>query len=156
MSVHYRWRYAWMVVLCCRFTVVVTRENYPLDQPPPLAPPMSSVWLQPAHTVTLLNALTLVNLLPYELNYFIKDIVSSRIQPGHEAAIHQVTCYMWLLKVFNGIPWWKSTSERKFIIHAYCGLVQVGQYLAQYSRTQASLRFCSMYKRLRLLIYACC
>lgn len=79
-----------MVVLCCRFTVVVTRENYPVDQPPPLAPPMSSVWLQPAHTVTLLNALTLVNLLPYELNYSIKDIVSSRIRPGHEAAIHQV------------------------------------------------------------------
>ncbi|XP_054285267.1 intermembrane lipid transfer protein VPS13D-like [Macrosteles quadrilineatus] len=73
-----------------KFSVMVKRENYPVDRPPPLAPPLSSVWLQPAHTITLLNALTIVNLLPQELSYNIRDIVKGRIRPGQEAAVHQV------------------------------------------------------------------
>lgn len=74
-----------------RFTAVIRRENYPYDRPPPLAPPLHNMWLQPAHTITLLSALTIVNLLPLELAYSIKDITKGRIKPGQQAAIHEVS-----------------------------------------------------------------
>lgn len=74
-----------------RFTAAVRRENYPFDRPPPLAPPLHNMWLQPAHTITLLSALTIVNLLPHELAYSIKDITKGRIKPGQQAAIHEVS-----------------------------------------------------------------
>lgn len=73
-----------------RFTAAIHRENYPYDRPPPLAPPLHNMWLQPAHTITLLSALTIVNLLPHELAYSIKDISKGRIKPGQQAAIHEV------------------------------------------------------------------
>lgn len=74
-----------------RFSVVVHREHYPVERPPPLTPSLSNLWLQPAHTVILLNALTVVNLLPLELTYSIKDVVRGRIRPGQQAAINQVS-----------------------------------------------------------------
>lgn len=46
-------------------------------------------WTQPAHTITLLPSLLLVNLLPVDLNYCLGKIVG-RIQPGSEASLTYV------------------------------------------------------------------
>ncbi|XP_075234181.1 vacuolar protein sorting 13D [Lycorma delicatula] len=73
-----------------RFCVITKRENYPYDRPPPVAPPLHNVWVQPAHTIKLISPLTLVNLLPHELYYRVRDIVRGRIGPGQQTAVQQV------------------------------------------------------------------
>lgn len=45
---------------------------------------------QPAHTITLLSPLVVVNLLPYELLWQIKAIESGIVKPGKSTAIHTV------------------------------------------------------------------
>ena len=74
-------------VLCCRFCAAVHRENFPVQR-------VTSVykWVQPAHTIVLISPITIVNLLPYDLNYAVKDALNSagRIRPGRSAALTQV------------------------------------------------------------------
>ncbi|KAK7503179.1 hypothetical protein BaRGS_00005444, partial [Batillaria attramentaria] len=73
-----------------RFCVSVLRENYPEDtlQPPPPGHITPTV---PGHLVTLLPPVTVINLLPLELHYYLRGTqVSGNLKPGHEAALHGV------------------------------------------------------------------
>uniref|UniRef100_A0A0A9WG36 Vacuolar protein sorting-associated protein 13D n=3 Tax=Lygus hesperus TaxID=30085 RepID=A0A0A9WG36_LYGHE len=73
-----------------RFCAAIHRENYPADRHPPLTPPLSYSMVQPAHTITLLPPLTIVNLLPYELCYSIKDKVKNVVKPGQQHSDYTV------------------------------------------------------------------
>ncbi|XP_034247458.1 vacuolar protein sorting-associated protein 13D isoform X2 [Thrips palmi] len=71
-----------------RFCAAVTRENYPLER--------TGLWVQPAHTITLLCCVTVVNLLPYDLHYAVqsKTLSASRasgvIKPGGQDPVREV------------------------------------------------------------------
>lgn len=69
-----------------RFCTAIKRENYPVEQAPPLAPLLAQVWLQPAHYIILQPPLTIVNLLPYELFYTMKGSGKGKniIKPGFQ------------------------------------------------------------------------
>lgn len=71
-----------------RFCAEIRRENYPTDRAAALHG-VTGQWTQPAHTITLLPALLLVNLLPVDLNYSLVGVLG-RIQPGCEAPITYV------------------------------------------------------------------
>ena len=68
----------------------VLREHYPedgLDQ-------HDSKTTLPGHQVTLLPPVTVINLLPLELHYYLKGTqVSGNLKPGHEAALHGVSTW---------------------------------------------------------------
>ncbi|XP_025097802.1 vacuolar protein sorting-associated protein 13D-like isoform X4 [Pomacea canaliculata] len=69
---------------CYRFCVSVLRENYPED-------PVSSTTSMPGHRVTLLSPVTIINLLPLELHFYLRGTeVSGNLKPGREAALHGV------------------------------------------------------------------
>ncbi|XP_069683777.1 intermembrane lipid transfer protein Vps13D isoform X2 [Periplaneta americana] len=73
---------------CFRFCAAIHRENFPYER-------ITSAykWVQPAHSVTLLSPITIVNLLPYDLHYAVKDAPSSsagRMKPGESASLTQV------------------------------------------------------------------
>lgn len=72
-----------------RFCAEIRRENYPVDRAAALHG-VTGQWTQPAHTITLLPALLLVNLLPVDLNYCLEGVLG-RIQPGCEAPITYVS-----------------------------------------------------------------
>jgi vacuolar protein sorting-associated protein 13D len=76
---------------CFRFCAAIHRENFPYERV------LSAYkWVQPAHTITLLSPITIVNLLPYDLHFAVKDVPSSsagRIKPGQSAALTQVAHY---------------------------------------------------------------
>lgn len=71
-----------------KFCAAVTRENYPLER--------TGLWVQPAHTITLLCCVTIVNLLPYDLHYAVhsKTLTASRasgvIKPGGQDPVREV------------------------------------------------------------------
>jgi vacuolar protein sorting-associated protein 13D len=71
-----------------RFCAAVHRENFPYERAS-----SAHKWVQPAHTISLLSPITIVNLLPYDLHYAVKDVPSNsagRIKPGHSASLTQV------------------------------------------------------------------
>lgn len=72
-----------------RFCAEIRRENYPTDRAAALHG-VTGQWTQPAHTITLLPSLLLVNLLPVDLNYCLEGVLG-RIQPGCEAPITYVS-----------------------------------------------------------------
>lgn len=71
-----------------KFCAAVMRENYPVER--------TGLWVQPAHTITLLCCVTIVNLLPYDLHYAVhsKTLTSSRvsgvIKPGGQDPVREV------------------------------------------------------------------
>jgi len=76
--------------LCYRFATVVVRENFPLDNSQQ-GPGVRSLRALPGHQISLLPPLQLVNLLPFELKYRIKDIgIETSIKPGQNDSIHYV------------------------------------------------------------------
>lgn len=77
-----------ILLLNCRFCAEIRRDNYPIDRAAALHG-VTGQWTQPAHTITLLPSLLLVNLLPVDLNYCLEGTLG-RIQPGSEAAITYV------------------------------------------------------------------
>jgi vacuolar protein sorting-associated protein 13D len=71
-----------------RFCAAIHRENFPYERVLP-----AYKWVQPAHTITLLSPITIVNLLPYDLHFAVKDAPSNsagRIKPGQSASLTQV------------------------------------------------------------------
>ena len=66
----------------------VLREHYPEDK----VDPGGFLTALPGHQVTLLPPVTVINLLPLELHYYLKGThVSGNLKPGHEAALHGVS-----------------------------------------------------------------
>ncbi|KAF6730225.1 Vacuolar protein sorting-associated protein 13D [Oryzias melastigma] len=74
-----------------RFCVVIKKENYP-DQLPAkrqVSGGTQEIYRQPGHTIYLLPTMVLVNLLPCELNYYIKGVhIKGSLNSGKEAVLH--------------------------------------------------------------------
>ncbi|XP_065141972.1 intermembrane lipid transfer protein VPS13D isoform X2 [Paramisgurnus dabryanus] len=73
-----------------RFCVVIKKENYPEQQPAKtVAGSANQIYRQPGHTIYLLPTLVLANLLPCDLNYYIKGTsITGALKPGKEAVLH--------------------------------------------------------------------
>ncbi|KAK1801786.1 hypothetical protein P4O66_022429 [Electrophorus voltai] len=73
-----------------RFCVVIKKENYPEQQPAKaIAGGTKQIYRQPGHTIYLLPTLVLANLLPCDLNYYIKGTsITGTMKPGKEAVLH--------------------------------------------------------------------
>ncbi|XP_031659504.1 vacuolar protein sorting-associated protein 13D isoform X1 [Oncorhynchus kisutch] len=75
-----------------RFCVVIKKENYPDQQPAKTVSGSGSskqIYWQPGHTIYLLPTLVLANLLPCDLNYYIKGTsIKGSLKPGKEAVLH--------------------------------------------------------------------
>uniref|UniRef100_A0A672ZCY6 Vacuolar protein sorting 13 homolog D n=1 Tax=Sphaeramia orbicularis TaxID=375764 RepID=A0A672ZCY6_9TELE len=73
-----------------RFCVVIKKENYP-DQRPAKRDVggAKQIYRQPGHSVYLLPTMVLANLLPCDLNYYIKGTaIKGSLKPGKEAVLH--------------------------------------------------------------------
>ncbi|KAL7638274.1 UNVERIFIED_CONTAM: hypothetical protein RMT77_010838 [Armadillidium vulgare] len=81
-----------------RFYVHIKRDNYPVDEvsPRPRSPidmeqQMKLNWIQPGHTITLVSPITIINLLPSDLHYEIKQTnQKGRIKSAEETFISSV------------------------------------------------------------------
>lgn len=76
--------------------------------------------MQPAHTITLLSPVTIVNLLPYDLHYAVKDAVTNcagHIKPGQSSLLTQVPLVKCV--VYESASLGFSVTEG-CIVHAYC------------------------------------
>ncbi|KAK3518898.1 hypothetical protein QTP70_014935, partial [Hemibagrus guttatus] len=73
-----------------RFCVVIKKENYPDQQPAKMVTGgAEQIYRQPGHTIYLLPTLVLTNLLPCDLNYYIKGTsIKGTMKPGKEAVHH--------------------------------------------------------------------
>ncbi|XP_072222806.1 intermembrane lipid transfer protein VPS13D isoform X2 [Leuresthes tenuis] len=74
-----------------RFCVVIKKENYPDQQPAKrqMSGGAQQIYRQPGHTVYLLPTMVLHNLLPCDLNYYIKGTsIKGALKPGKEAVLH--------------------------------------------------------------------
>ncbi|KAJ8370962.1 hypothetical protein SKAU_G00109900 [Synaphobranchus kaupii] len=73
-----------------RFCVVIKKENYPDQQPAKtVSGGAKQIYRQPGHTIYLLPTLVLANLLPCDLNYYIKGTtIKGSLKPGKEAVLH--------------------------------------------------------------------
>ncbi|XP_034027547.1 LOW QUALITY PROTEIN: vacuolar protein sorting-associated protein 13D [Thalassophryne amazonica] len=75
-----------------RFCVVIKKENYPDQQPAKKLPGSSNqIYRQPGHTIYLLPTMVLANMLPCDLNYYIKGTtIAGVLKAGKEAVLHGV------------------------------------------------------------------
>lgn len=75
-----------------RFCVVTKKEKYPEQQPAKrVSGSTQQIYRQPGHTVYLLPTMVLANLLPCDLNYYIKGTsIKGLLKPGKEAVLHAV------------------------------------------------------------------
>uniref|UniRef100_A0A8C4H619 Vacuolar protein sorting 13 homolog D n=1 Tax=Dicentrarchus labrax TaxID=13489 RepID=A0A8C4H619_DICLA len=73
-----------------RFCVVIKKENYPEQQPAKrVSGSAKQIYRQPGHTIYLLPTMVLANLLPCDLNYYIKGTsIKGSLRPGKEAVLH--------------------------------------------------------------------
>lgn len=73
-----------------RFCVVIKKENYPEQQPAKrVSDGAKEIYRQPGHTIYLLPTMVLANLLPCDLNYYIKGTsIKGSLKPGKEAMLH--------------------------------------------------------------------
>ncbi|XP_071393480.1 intermembrane lipid transfer protein VPS13D [Centroberyx affinis] len=73
-----------------RFCVVIKKENYPDQQPAKrVSGSAKQIYRQPGHTIYLLPTMVLANLLPCDLNYYIKGTsIKGSLKPGKEAVLH--------------------------------------------------------------------
>nr|XP_046254049.1 vacuolar protein sorting-associated protein 13D isoform X1 [Scatophagus argus]XP_046254050.1 vacuolar protein sorting-associated protein 13D isoform X1 [Scatophagus argus]XP_046254051.1 vacuolar protein sorting-associated protein 13D isoform X1 [Scatophagus argus] len=73
-----------------RFCVVIKKENYPEQQPAKrVSSSAKQIYRQPGHTIYLLPTMVLANLLPCDLNYYIKGTsIKGSLKPGKEAVLH--------------------------------------------------------------------
>ena len=71
--------------ISARFCVAVRREMYPEDQTYPGLLPL------PGHTVIVMPPVTVCNLLPIDLQYYLKGTeISGNIKPGTDTQLHAV------------------------------------------------------------------
>lgn len=101
------------VLLLCRFSrfcAEIKRENYPSERSPQMAE-ATVFWAQPAHTITLLPTVLLVNLMPCDLNYSMLG-GSGRLGAGAELGLTDVSfssksnhitlsCYFPIIRTYN-------------------------------------------------------
>lgn len=69
-----------------RFLVLMKRRNFPIDKES-----RTSVIVQPAHKIYILPVLEIVNLLPYELHYSVKnENITGYIKPGKGKSLYTI------------------------------------------------------------------
>ncbi|XP_066231199.1 intermembrane lipid transfer protein VPS13D isoform X2 [Saccopteryx leptura] len=73
-----------------RFCVAIKKENYPDYMPSNIfSDSAKQIFRQPGHTIYLLPTVVLCNLLPCELDFYVKGMpVSGTLKPGKEVALH--------------------------------------------------------------------
>lgn len=73
-----------------RFCVAIKKENYPDYMPSNIfSDSAKQIFRQPGHTIYLLPTVVLCNLLPCELEFYVKGVpISGTLKPGKEAALH--------------------------------------------------------------------
>lgn len=72
-----------------RFCVSVQRDGFPFENTP--VEKGSYDFVQPAHTLTILPPIVLVNLLPIDLSYCIRAYaIRGNIKPGHFSPVYKV------------------------------------------------------------------
>nr|XP_033778552.1 vacuolar protein sorting-associated protein 13D isoform X3 [Geotrypetes seraphini] len=73
-----------------RFCVAMKKENYPYYMPSNIfSDSAKQIFRQPGHTIYLLPTVVVCNLLPCELNFYVKGMpISGTLKPGKEAALH--------------------------------------------------------------------
>uniref|UniRef100_A0A3Q2EIY1 Vacuolar protein sorting 13 homolog D n=1 Tax=Cyprinodon variegatus TaxID=28743 RepID=A0A3Q2EIY1_CYPVA len=74
-----------------RFCVVIKKENFPEQQPArrQVSGSAQQIYRQPGHTIYLLPTMVLTNLLPCDLNFYIKGMgIRGSLKPGKEAVLH--------------------------------------------------------------------
>lgn len=73
-----------------RFCVAIKKENYPDYMPSNIfSDSAKQIFRQPGHTIYLLPTVVICNLLPCELEFYVKGMpISGTLKPGKEAALH--------------------------------------------------------------------
>nr|XP_021397725.1 vacuolar protein sorting-associated protein 13D isoform X2 [Lonchura striata domestica] len=73
-----------------RFCVAIKKENYPDYMPSSIfSDSAKQIFRQPGHTIYLLPTVVICNLLPCELEFYVKGLpISGTLKPGKEAALH--------------------------------------------------------------------
>ncbi|XP_066494000.1 intermembrane lipid transfer protein VPS13D [Tiliqua scincoides] len=73
-----------------RFCVAIKKENYPEYMPSNIfSDSAKQIFRQPGHTIYLLPTVVVCNLLPCELEFYVKGMpISGTLKPGKEAALH--------------------------------------------------------------------
>ncbi|XP_077168382.1 intermembrane lipid transfer protein VPS13D isoform X2 [Paroedura picta] len=73
-----------------RFCVAIKKENYPDYMPSNIfSNSAKQIFRQPGHTIYLLPTVVLCNLLPCELEFYVKGMpISGTLKPGKEVALH--------------------------------------------------------------------
>ncbi|KAG8434275.1 hypothetical protein GDO86_012595 [Hymenochirus boettgeri] len=73
-----------------RFCVALKKENYPEYVPSSIfSDSAKQIYRQPGHTVFLLPTMVICNLLPCELNFYVKGLpIKGTLKPGREMALH--------------------------------------------------------------------
>lgn len=73
-----------------RFCVAIKKENYPDYMPSNIfSDSAKQIFRQPGHTIYLLPTVVLCNLLPCELDFYVKGMpINGTLKPGKEVALH--------------------------------------------------------------------
>ncbi|XP_070615164.1 intermembrane lipid transfer protein VPS13D isoform X2 [Erythrolamprus reginae] len=73
-----------------RFCVAIKKENYPDYMPSSIfSDSAKQIFRQPGHTIYLLPTMVLCNLLPYELEFYVKGApINGTLKPRKEAVLH--------------------------------------------------------------------
>ncbi|XP_072833810.2 intermembrane lipid transfer protein VPS13D [Pogona vitticeps] len=73
-----------------RFCVAIKKENYPDYMPSSIfSDSAKQIFRQPGHTIYLLPTVVLANLLPCELEFYVKGMpINGTLKPGKEAVLH--------------------------------------------------------------------
>ncbi|KAM4703144.1 intermembrane lipid transfer protein VPS13D [Rhinophrynus dorsalis] len=73
-----------------RFCVALKKENYPDYMPSNIfSDSAKQIYRQPGHSIYLLPTVVICNLLPCELNFYVKGLpITGTLKPGKETALH--------------------------------------------------------------------
>ncbi|KAE8593143.1 hypothetical protein XENTR_v10019000 [Xenopus tropicalis] len=73
-----------------RFCVAIKKDNYPDYVPSNIfSDSAKQIYRQPGHTIFLLPTVVICNLLPCELNFYVKGLpIKGTLKPGREMALH--------------------------------------------------------------------
>ncbi|XP_046280637.1 intermembrane lipid transfer protein VPS13D isoform X2 [Marmota monax] len=73
-----------------RFCVAIKKENYPDYMPSNIfSDSAKQIFRQPGHTIYLLPTVVICNLLPCELDFYVKGMpINGTLKPGREVALH--------------------------------------------------------------------
>lgn len=77
------------MVCLYRFCVAIKKENYPDYMPSNIfSDSAKQIFRQPGHTIYLLPTVVICNLLPCELDFYVKGMpINGTLKPGKEAAL---------------------------------------------------------------------